>query len=149
MFREVALNPKDSDFHHFLIRDPPSSKILDARMVRLTFEVTFSPFLTTSVLQQIANYHRCDHPRAAQVVLSKFYVDDDFFTGTDTVEEAVTLRRELCELLGNGGMLLRKWRSSSDLVLDTIPDNLRKPTDTTHLLNLSDQPKALGVHWST
>ena len=74
---------------------------------------------------------------------------DDVFTGTDPIEEAVVLHCELCELLGKGCMLLRKWRSNSQTILETTPNSLREPTDTTDLLHQSDNPKALGVHWST
>ena len=43
-------------------------------------------------------------------------------------------------------MLLRKWRNNSQTVL---PNSLREPTNTTDLLHHTDNPKALGVHWST
>ena len=49
-----------------------------------------------------------------------------------------------CELLGKGCMLLKKWRSNSQTVLET--HSLREPTDATDLLHQSDNSKALGVH---
>ena len=144
----MALDPKDTDFHRFLVRDPLSGKILDVYMTRVTFGVASSTFLATSVLQQVAKDHCNEYPQAAQAVSSEFYVDD-ILTGAGTIEDAVMLRCELCELLEKGCMLLRKWRSNSQTVLETIPNSLKEPTDTTDLLHRSDNPKALGVHWST
>ena len=71
MFREVVLDPKD----RLSVQDHLSGKILDARMTRVTFGVASSPFLATSVLQQVAKNHCNEYNQAAQVVSSHFYVD--------------------------------------------------------------------------
>ena len=48
-----------------------------------------------------------------------------------------------CELLRKACMLLKKWRSNSQTVLET--NSLREPTGTTDLLHQPDNSKALGA----
>ena len=94
-------------------------------MARLTFGVTSSPFLATQVLRQVATDHQSEYPAASTVVLEDFYVDD-CLTGAESEDEAIQLRAELNTLLNCAGMILRKWRSSSERVLNSIPEILRE-----------------------
>ena len=57
MFREIALQPQEKDFHRFLIQSD-TGEWQDWRMNRLTFGVTSSPFQATQVLHQLANDYR-------------------------------------------------------------------------------------------
>ena len=144
MFREVVLHPDERDYHRFLLRDEKGD-ILDCRMKRLTFGVKSSPFLATRVLLKLADLHETTHPVAANLIRNAFYVDD-CLTGADTVEEMDRARTELCDLLQKAGMTLRKWRSNSQELLATIPDNLCETAD----LQIRDPllaSKALGIHW--
>ena len=50
MFREVALNEEERDYHRFLVLGS-DDKLQDGRMRRLTFGVASSQFLATSVLR--------------------------------------------------------------------------------------------------
>ena len=57
----------------------------------------------------------------------------------------MSLHTELNSLLGEARMTLRKWRSSSKQVLDTIPDEL-KEKDGLHIdSDATLGAKALGV----
>ena len=147
MFREVSLAPQDRDLHRFLI-DGEDKTVRDWRMCRVTFGVTCSPFLASSVLLQVARDPLQEYLRAAEAVRRSFYVDD-CLTGAATVEEAASLREELNALLARACMLLRKWRSSSPELLETVPTELQETDSSTMCVTLSDCPKTLGVHWNT
>ena len=54
MFRKVALNEEERDYHRFLVLGS-DDKIHDWRMRRLTFGMASSPFLATSVLRRAAD----------------------------------------------------------------------------------------------
>ena len=82
----------------------------------------------------------------AEVVLSKFYVDD-CLTGANTEEAAIQLRSELNQLLSKGQFRLRKWRSNSSKVLESIPEEL-KETEVIQSLP-EENHKALGIHLGT
>ncbi len=122
MFREILLNSEEKNHHRFLMRAANGS-ILDCRMNRLTFGVKSSPFLATQVLHTLANLYAASHPAAADAILSAFYIDD-VLSGARNVEKAEGLRAELCNLLAQAGMVLRKWRTNSKDLKSMIPPHL-------------------------
>ena len=147
MFREIALDPCETNFHRFLMTTPEGA-VEDWRMVRLTFGVTSSPFLATRVLRHAATLYQDELPDAANIILQSIYVDDCIM-GADSEQEAVRIRKQLNELLSRTCMVLRKWRSNSQALLDTIPEEL-KETETIQLFSSPEEHhKALGVHWDT
>lgn len=148
MFREVGLNPEEADYHRYLHQDE-DGVMRDYRMNRLTFGVTSSPYLATQVLRQLASDYQTQYPEAAAIVRQTFYVDD-CLTGTNSLDEAKRLREQLNQLLAKGCMTLRKWRSSSAALLESVPEELRESSDLTIVAATpGDCSKALGLHWST
>jgi len=145
MFREILLNSSERDLHRFLLRNK-DGRISDCRMEHLTFGVKSSPFLATQVLHCLAQLHATSHPAASAAILENFYVDD-FLSGAASVDDADSLRMEICDLLGKAGMVLRKWRSNSPDLLSRIPDDLHDPSSTVPLQDPNLSPKALGIHW--
>ena len=119
-FREVSLLPDDRDLHQYVTKDS-NGVIKEHRMTRLTFGVSASPFLATQVLRQLSKDYQAEYPEASELVLTSFYVDD-CPTGADTVQEAVSIRQSLNEILSKGSMNLRKWRSNSPDLKSTIPE---------------------------
>ena len=77
-----------------------------------------------------------------------FYVDD-CLTGSDSTEGAITLQRELHELLARGGFLLRKWNSNSPSVLESISPELRDVQSTLSISNPDQYTKTLGLEWNS
>ena len=147
MFREIGLDKTERDYHRYLVSSQ-ESKLEDWRKTRLTFGVTSSPFLATQVLHQVASDHEKEFPNAAAIIRAHFYVDD-VLTGADTLTEAVSIRAELNGLLNKACMTLRKWRTNSPELLDTIPEELWEKDSLQLLAAPGDCQKALGIHWDT
>ncbi len=145
MFREIELNPKERDLHRFIIRDT-LGKLVDCRMRRVTFGVRCSPFLATQVIRDLAYKHSESHPEASHAILRDFYVDD-YISGTNTLEDAVHLRQQLCNLLQMAQMTLRKWRTNDESLRATIPNHLIEMEDL-QLTNPETSLKTLGIHCS-
>ncbi len=141
MFHEILLDPRHQDFHRFILRQA-TGQVVDCRIARVTFSVASSPYLATQTLRFLAQQFKDTFPRAAEAILNEFYVDD-FVAGTDSVEEADSLRNKLSDLLSKAGMTLRKWRSNSNDFMSHTPAHLREETSTEHLL--SQSPKAFGT----
>ncbi len=118
MFREIGLQSSERDLHRFLLTDE-HSQFYDYRMKRLKFRVSSSPFLATRVLLQLADDHKHECPKAAQIIRHSFYVNDCLM-GADTEKEAQDLQQKVTSLVSKGKMTLRKWRSSSKEVLASI-----------------------------
>ena len=143
MYRAVHLDPKDRDLHRFLWRKQPTDPFVDLRMTRVTFSVLSSPQLAISALQQVASDFGYLYPMARPLVSNSFYVDD-LLTGTDTPEQAQYIFQQTRVLLHKGGFDLKKWRTSSSTVLDSIEPSLREKLPVTGSQQDS-HPKALGV----
>ena len=150
MYREVKLSEADKDLHRFVWRDNPADPLKDYRMTRVTFGVSASPFLAVRTLHQTAVDHGGDYPRATQHIKESFYVDD-FLGGADNPEDAVLLFHQLRAILKKGGFDLRKWRTSSQEVLDQIPEELQEsnPVKDSTATHSSTHSKALGLLWDS
>ena len=147
IFREVSLYPDDRDLHRYVTKNS-NGMIKEHRMTRLTFGVSASPFLATQVLRQLSKDYQAEYPEASELVLTSFYVDDRL-TGADTVQEAVSIRQSLNEMLSKGSMNLRKWRSNSPDLKSTIPEELLEKESVKLITAPEACYKALGVHWDT
>ena len=150
MYREVLLHPEDQPLHKYIWRESPQDQWKEYQMTRVTFGVAASPYLAVKTLQQAAADHGEEHPTAQWHVLNSFYVDD-FLGGAASVEEATLLYQQLSSTLEKGSFHLRKWRSSSSQVLETIPLNIQEEVPTQELTDQhsATYPKALGVSWDS
>ena len=150
MYREVLLHPEDRHYHRFLWRAEVDQPWQEFMMNRVTFGVAASPYLAVKTLQQAAKDFGGDLPQASWHVEHSFYVDD-LLGGANTVDEAISLYSNLRTILGKAGFQLKKWRSSSSRVLDSIPTELLEPMPTQDLVDLhsTSYPKALGVAWDS
>ncbi len=125
MFREVGLHPDDRDLHRFLQPEPNGGAIQDMRLTRVTFGVTSSPFLATQVLRQQ------QYPKAAYIVRNHFYADD-CLTGADTLEDAIDIRTNLCELFSHAQMV----HASGSLIPNLFFKLFQRNCEKKNLLNL-------------
>ena len=116
-------------------------------MRRLTFGVTCSPFLATEVLRKVAEEYKSDYPEAAKIISTSFYVDD-VLTGAPSTQEGMVLHMQLNDLLSKAAMLLRKWRSNSATVLESLPAELREKEDIHLSPDTQPGPKILRIHWN-
>ena len=150
MYREILLSPEDRPYHRFLWRKELTEPWQDWEMQRVTFGVTSSPYLAIKTLIQTALDHGKAYPLAQEHLLGSFYVDD-FFGGANTEQEAVVLRQQLNQILSQGGFTIKKWRSSSQKVLKTIPAELQEKIPDQKLLDSHSAcyPKALGLVWDS
>ena len=130
----------------FLPRKHPADPITEYEMTRVTFNVAASPYLAVKTLQQIAVDHS-DDPLASYHITQSFYVDD-LLAGANSLEEAIALRVSLCQVLSKGIYFkLRKFRSSSTQVIESIDPSFREKLPIKGLTDLhsSPHPKAYGL----
>ena len=108
MYRQVALDETDRNFHRILWRDDETQKLQILRMTRVTYGIASSAFHSTRCLADIA-----DKTSDEEIKYHKkhgFYVDD-FFGGSNSTDEARILIHKLCELLNEYGFPQRNWVS--------------------------------------
>ena len=150
MYREILLSPADRSLHRFLWRADQSQPWLDYEMLRVTFGVTASPYVAIKTLQQASIDFGKNHSVASQHIKDSFYVDD-FFAGASTPEKAINLRKEISDILAKAGFTIKKWRSSSTQVLQSIPSELLESLPAQELVDehSAHYPKALGLIWDS
>ena len=150
MYREIMLAPADQNFHRFMWRAQVEDPVKEFCMNRVTFGVTSSPYVAVQTLQQAAIDFAGGCPETVEHINKSFYIDD-LLAGSDTVEGALRLQRELSRILSRAGFTLRKFRSSAPQVISQIPQELVEPMPKMELMDhhTSRYPKALGIRWNS
>ena len=150
MYREVLLHPEDRPLHRFIWRPGDDQPWQDYQMTRVTFGVAASPYLAVKTLLQAAKDFAGSLPEAKLHLEKSFYVDD-FLGGADSPEAALSLYHDLRTVLSQAGFQLKKWRSSSEDVLSSIPEDLQESLPQQELVDqhAASYPRALGITWDS
>jgi hypothetical protein len=123
-----------------LLRNPFKSTL-----TTVTYGTSSAPFLATRCLKKLADDEQ-QYPKAAQVLSNDFYVDN-LLSGTATVEETISIQKDVSSLLQTAGLTLRKWAYNHSAFLDTIPTELQE-TQLTLSLDNEDGVTTLGLLWN-
>ena len=145
MYRAVLLDPLDRDLYCFVWHPSP---LQHYRMTCPTFGIAASTYAANMCVKQNSQDFFHQFPMSAKVVDSSFFVDD-VLTGADSVDETITLQRQLQEIFKRAGFTLRKWNSSSPSILQHIPDELKDIQVQCSLPDDYEYTKTLGVEWNT
>ena len=151
MFHQVRVTPCDRDLLRFLwlkggdINDDVGIY----RMKVHLFGGIWSPSCCSFALRRTAEDNKSDFDaETVSTVLNNFYVDD-CLKSVETVEKAVVIVQQLCELLSRGGFRLTKWVSNSREVMSAIPKGEWSKNLKSSDLHYQALPveRALGVQW--
>ena len=150
MYREVLLSQPDRQLHRFLWRAQTDQPLDTYCMNRVTFGVRSSPYLAVRALQQTAEDFSSSDSICHYHVYNSIYVDD-LLAGAEDAASAVELFKDLRALLLKGGFDLKKWRSSSEEVLQAIPSALTEVMPQQEMVDqhASSYPKTLGIAWDS
>ncbi|GBM24807.1 hypothetical protein AVEN_245053-1 [Araneus ventricosus] len=102
-------------------------------------------FIEKRTLLQLAQDYEKSFLDIARVIRENFYVDD-LLTGADSVPEARRLVKDLIQVMGMGGFMIRKWACSDLRVVSVLSSELKSlELDT----EVEDKwVKLLGLFWS-
>ncbi|XP_055907234.1 uncharacterized protein LOC129942362 [Eupeodes corollae] len=144
MYRQIRVSRNHTDFQRIVWRENPEEPLKHFRLLTVTYGTSAAPFLAVRVLQQLAAESSKTHPRASKTLLNDFYVDD-VITGSDTIDDLISLRIELVELLKSAGFNLHKWTTNCWPLLISLPEDQRElsPVD----FEESNSVKVLGLQW--
>lgn len=90
-------------------------------------------------MHQCAYDHQDEYPIGALAVLNSFYVDDAL-TGADSLEEAITLRDQMIEILSKRKFELSKWCSNNPFLSQKNNSEFVEIQDT-------ETKSILGLGW--
>ena len=145
MFRQVLISPQHRPFQRILWRFSPQDPISEWELSTVTFGMTCSPYLAMRTLNELAEQEKERFPRASTILKTSIFVDDILNT-SPSISDAISLQKELIELLKLGGFELKKWASNCPELLASLPESDRQ-------MSLSfdkEEPhfiKVLGLQW--
>lgn len=128
-----------------MLRASPEHELQHYQLNTVTYGTASASFLSTRVLQEIATSVATKSPKAAQSIKGDFYMND-YISGSDSVEEALTLFRDVSKALSTGGMMLRKWCSNNAAVRQYISEVSDEPHFSLDIGN-QDTVRSLGLIW--
>ncbi|XP_062711079.1 uncharacterized protein LOC134289096 [Aedes albopictus] len=145
MFRQILVHPDDRNLQQIAWRKSENEPLKIYRLNTVTYGTSCAPFLSTRVLNQLADDEGRDFPLAAAIIKEDCYIDD-VLTGATTIEALLDANKQLNGLFARGGFSLRKWSANHPSILEQIPDDLKE--DQTSLeLDRSSSIKTLGLLW--
>lgn len=142
MFNRVGLNPKQWNLHRLFWRESPNDPIQEFVLTVVTFGMASSTFNAVRALIQCARDCRDRFPEASETIEKCFYIDDGTF-GSDSIEEAKMLCKEVEFILNQGGFFLKGWASNSP----QIEAVMNATTDNEIIIGKDDETKILGLRW--
>ncbi|XP_011684678.1 PREDICTED: uncharacterized protein LOC105448017 [Wasmannia auropunctata] len=145
MFRQVLINPRDRNLQLILWRNEVTQPRQLYQLDTITYGTACAPFLAMRCLKELAKIYQQEFPLVARAVEQDFYMDD-VLTGGSTLEDVMTLQKQLTEMLARGKFPLRKWRANHPSILKHLSEH----STTSDLLVIDkDQPiKTLGLLWN-
>ena len=149
MFYQVRVAPQDKDSLRFLWW-PNGDVNLDPiahRMKVHVFEAKSSPSCAAFALKQTAKeFSKLFSPKVSETVFKCFHVDDLLTSVSDEIG-ACKMIEDLTNLLKMGGFKLTKWLSTSQLVMEKVPQEERaKEIKNLCLTNVKN--RVLGMIWN-
>jgi hypothetical protein len=100
MYRQIQVHPEDRSFQRLFWRVNGRIQVFELNTV--TFGVTTAPFLAIRTINRLADDEGAQFPAAAQILKQDVYVDD-LLTGADSLQESITIRDDIIEILKRGG----------------------------------------------
>jgi len=89
--RQILVDTSHTSFQRILWQSEPDADIETYELLTVTYG-TAASYLATRCLKHLAERHEVEYPMRAKHVKRDFYVDD-LLTGTDTYDEAKSIRK--------------------------------------------------------
>ena len=134
-FLQIGVQRPDQDVHRFLWQCGNVVRVM--RFVRVPFGNTSSPFLLNATIKHHLNFY--SNSVTIQELNENLYVDD-WLSGANTVEEASKMLSEAQSVLSDAGMILSKWHTNSEFLINEHNQYFEPETSVT---------KLLGMYWNS
>ena len=126
MYQMLRLPESDKPAMRFLWSESPDKEPSVYRFERTVFGEVSVPSRANYTMRRNADENWKDLPLGVKAVYKHFYMDDGL-PSTDSLEEAIEMRKQMTEILRRGGFHLHKWLTNDPEVLATIPEEDRSP----------------------
>ena len=150
MFYQVNVPLKDRNYLRFLWwpNGDFESKPEVYRMTVNLFGSTSSPCICNFALRRTVEEYGAKYEREVSETIERNMYVDDCLVSTESDAKAIKLVDNVRNLCKKGGFNLTKWMSSSQVVVDSIPEKDRaKEMKQWDIDTESSVERALGVYW--
>ncbi|XP_075210415.1 uncharacterized protein LOC142317752 [Lycorma delicatula] len=130
MYRQILVEPLQTQYQLIFWREDSSQPIKMYRLLTVTYGTASAPFFATRTLKQLALHSVNTFPKAAEVIITDFYVDD-VLTGTNSISEALEVQTQLIKSCKQGGFNLRKWRANNHQLIENLNQKIAIQGTTT------------------
>lgn len=152
MFSQVRIKLEDQQCQRFLYRNNERNRCPDIYILQ---SMGFGPTCSPASAQLIKNHHAAQfihkYPSAVEAIITQTYVDD-YMNSHDDVDTAVTIAKQVIEILKDAGFNLRSFISNSKEFINALPSSNIKEHKPNLSLDIDCEgscEKILGLHWNT
>lgn len=143
MYRQILVSSSDAKYQLILWRDNPSEDLKTFQLNTLTYGTKSASFLATRCLSELAIQNRIKYPKACDIILNNFYMDD-MIAGADCMEDLKKLRDEIIIILKQGQFHLRKFQSNN---VEILPKDDVNESHLNIRWDKDDHTKILGLYY--
>ena len=148
MYHQVRVNPDDADALRFLWLDVNCEKPDTYQMLLLIFGGKDSPSCANYAVRRTASDHSSKFDEAVAECVNRSLHMDDLIKSVETEEEAISIIKQLIELMQFGGFNLTKFQSNRKEVLDCLPPQNVSQSTVTFDKDGGNIQRTLGIHWN-
>lgn len=145
MFLMIKLHPKDRDLLRFIWEDPLDKSMSIYRLTVLPFGLSCSPYLAIATVHHHVSTYEKKYPHVVKELIVNTYVDDQL-SGAKTLVEAVSSYETEVQIMKEGGMELRKWKSNHPQLNERFLAD--KVASADQLKELDSEEAVLGISWN-
>lgn len=152
MFHRIKMRQQDASCQKILWRgDSRTSEPEEYELDVMCFGANCSacsPCSAIYIKDQNALRFKDEYPEAVDAILNKHYMDD-YLDSTNDETEAINLIKDVIYVHQQGSFEIRNWISSSQIVMESIPEQLRRCRATKISLDHENlQDRVLGILWN-
>ena len=111
MYRQFLVRNQDRIYQKIIWRDEEGIRNV-YKLNTVTFGLSAAPFLVIRCLRQLADEGALHFQTAFETLKRDLYVDD-LITAANTLDDMITLRNEMIQLLHRGGMSIHQWATNT------------------------------------
>jgi len=145
MYRQITIHPDDVKYQRILWKDEQED-FQTYELQTVTYGLGCAPFLALRAVIQLIQDEGHKFPKAIPTMMKGRYVDD-IFGGADTIEETITIAREVNRMCMAGGFPPQKWASNHQSILHTLAPSNRAQT-TNIAIEDHTVVHSLGLSWN-
>ncbi|XP_011858761.1 PREDICTED: uncharacterized protein LOC105556289 [Vollenhovia emeryi] len=141
MYRQIRVRENQCKLQRILWRFNQEEKIKTYELQTVTYGEACSAFLVIRALHQAARDLQHRFPKASEIIIHDFYVDD-LLTGGNDIKLLSCLKEEIITILGTAKFELHKWKSNHPALMSA---DGHAPT----AVQIGEGTKVLGQSWDT